>query len=62
MSKDFPIDPEMTFDQVDVSGAVRETAHEAAEALDGDDTRLSFLKKAGLAGSAVMGQTSDHWS
>jgi rubrerythrin len=45
----------MTFEQVDADGAIRETAHEAAEALDSGDTRLSFLKKAGLAGGAVMG-------
>ena len=49
------MDPEMTFEQVDADGAVRETAHEAAEALDSGDTRLSFLKKAGLAGGAVIG-------
>jgi hypothetical protein len=28
------MDPEMTFEQVDADGAIRETAHEAAEALD----------------------------
>jgi rubrerythrin len=49
------MDPEMTLEQVDVDGAIRETAHEASEALDSGDTRLSFLKKAGLAGGAVMG-------
>jgi hypothetical protein len=49
------MDPEMTFEQVDADGAIRETADEAAEALDSGDTRLSFLKKAGLAGGAVMG-------
>ena len=49
------MDPEMTIEQVDVDGAIRETAHEAAEALDSGDTRLSFLKKAGLAGGAVIG-------
>jgi hypothetical protein len=49
------MDPEMTFEQVDADGAIRETAHEAAEALDSGDTRLSFLKKAGLAGGAVVG-------
>lgn len=36
-------------EDVDVHGAVRETAAEAMEALDGD-TRASFLKRAGLAG------------
>jgi rubrerythrin len=49
------MDPEMTLEQVDVDGAIRETAHEATEALDSGDTRLGFLKKAGLAGGAVMG-------
>ncbi|HMJ72350.1 MAG TPA: hypothetical protein VK471_03180 [Solirubrobacterales bacterium] len=49
------MDPEMTFEQVDADGAIRETEHEAAEALDSGDTRLSFLKKAGLAGGAVVG-------
>jgi rubrerythrin len=46
---------ELNLDQIDVDGAVREQAHEAVEGLDGGDTRLSFLKKAGLAGGAVMG-------
>ena len=49
------MDPEMTFEQVDADGAISETAHEATEALDNGDTRLSFLKKAGLAGGAVIG-------
>jgi rubrerythrin len=49
------MDPEISLERVDVDGAVRETAHEAAEALESGDTRLSFLKKAGLAGGAVMG-------
>jgi hypothetical protein len=49
------MDPEMSIDQVDADGAVREAGHEAIEALDSGDTRLSFLKKAGLAGGAVMG-------
>jgi hypothetical protein len=45
---------ELDISQVDVNGDIRETEHEATEALEGD-TRLSFLKKAGLAGGAVMG-------
>ncbi|HEV7616257.1 MAG TPA: ferritin-like domain-containing protein [Solirubrobacterales bacterium] len=45
---------ELKLEQVDVNGDIRETAHDAVEALEGD-TRLSFLKKAGLAGGAVMG-------
>jgi hypothetical protein len=50
------MDPEISLERVDVEGAVRETAQEAAEAaLESGDTRLSFLKKAGLAGGAVMG-------
>ncbi len=44
---------ELKLDQIDVDGDVREVAHEASEALEGD-TRLSFLKKAGLAGGAVV--------
>ena len=44
----------LNIEQVDVDGDIRETAHDAAEALQGD-TRLSFLKKAGLTGGAVMG-------
>lgn len=49
------MDPKVTLDRVDVDGAIRETAHEASEALEGGDTRLGFLKKAGLAGGAVVG-------
>ena len=40
---------EISLDDVDVDGAVRE----AADGVSGD-TRLSFLKKAGLAGGAMM--------
>jgi hypothetical protein len=49
------MDPEISLERVDVDGAVREAAHEAAEALESGDTRLGFLKKAGLAGGAVVG-------
>jgi rubrerythrin len=42
-------------EQIDVDGAIREAAHDATESLDGGDTRMDFLKKAGLAGGAVMG-------
>jgi hypothetical protein len=45
---------EITLEQVDVEGAIREAAHEAEDSLQGD-TRLDFLKKAGLAGGAVVG-------
>jgi rubrerythrin len=48
------MDPEVSIEQVDVDGAVREAAHEATEALEGD-TRLGFIKKAGLAGGAFVG-------
>jgi Ferritin-like domain len=40
----------LILDEVDADGAVREAANEVA-----GDTRLGFLKKAGLAGGAVMG-------
>jgi rubrerythrin len=49
------MDPEMKLEQVDLDGAVRETAHDAVEGLESGDTRLDFLKKAGLAGGAVAG-------
>lgn len=48
------MDPELTIERVDVNGDIRETAQEAVEGLGGD-TRLEFLKKAGLAGGAVLG-------
>jgi rubrerythrin len=38
----------------DIDAVVQEAAHEAGEALEGD-TRLSFLKKAGLAGGGLIG-------
>jgi rubrerythrin len=44
----------LNLEHVDVDGAVRETAAEAMEALDGD-TRSSFLRRAGLAGGALIG-------
>ncbi len=46
---------ELNLEALDIDGAVAETAHEAVEGLDNGDTRLDFLKKAGLAGGAVMG-------
>ncbi|MEO7197886.1 MAG: ferritin-like domain-containing protein [Solirubrobacterales bacterium] len=47
---------QIKLDQVDLDGAIRETAGEMSETLAQDgDTRLDFLKKAGLAGGAVMG-------
>jgi hypothetical protein len=50
------MDPDFTIEQVDVNGDIRETAHDAMDQLESNgDTRLGFLKKAGLAGGAVMG-------
>jgi Ferritin-like domain len=50
---------QINLDEVDVDGAVREAAHEARAATDGTidtgETRLGFLKKAGLAGGAAIG-------
>jgi hypothetical protein len=40
---------QINLDEIDVDGAVREAADEVS-----GDTRLSFLKKAGLAGGAAM--------
>ncbi len=41
---------------IDVDGAIRETAAEATDTLANEgDTRAEFFKKAGLAGGAVMG-------
>jgi hypothetical protein len=40
---------EINLDEVDVDGAIRDAAEEAS-----GDTRLSFLKKAGIAGGAAM--------
>ncbi len=41
---------QINIDEVDVDGAIREAADEVS-----GDTRLSFLKKAGVGGAAVMG-------
>ena len=49
------MDPDFSIEQVDVNGDIRETAQEAVDGLDAGDTRLDFLKKAGLAGGAVLG-------
>jgi hypothetical protein len=47
--------PELKLSEIDVDGAVRESAAEATAALEADgDTRADFLKKAGLAGGAAM--------
>ena len=48
--------PEIKLADVDVDGAVRETAAEASEVLATEgDTRAEFFKKAGIAGGAVIG-------
>lgn len=49
------MDPKTKLDETSVNGVIREAANEAAESLDEGDTRLGFLKKAGLAGGAVVG-------
>ena len=47
---------ELKIEDVDVDGAVRESAERASFELNRDgDTRADFLKKAGLAGGAVIG-------
>jgi rubrerythrin len=45
---------ELNLEAIDVDGAVRETAAEAMDAL-GSGTRSQFLRRAGLAGGAVIG-------
>jgi hypothetical protein len=44
----------LNLEQFDVDGAIQLTAAEAHAALGGD-TRLGFLRKAGIAGSAFAG-------
>ncbi|GAC1316823.1 MAG: hypothetical protein NVSMB25_03300 [Thermoleophilaceae bacterium] len=44
----------ITLEDIDVDGAIRESAAEADEALHGD-RRIDFLRKAGIAGGAVVG-------
>lgn len=44
----------LKLEDIDTDGAIRETAAEAMDALDGD-TRSQFLRRAGLAGGAVVG-------
>ncbi len=44
----------LNLEAIDTDGAIRETAAETMAALDGD-TRSQFLRRAGLAGGAVMG-------
>jgi rubrerythrin len=46
----------LDLETVDVDGAVRETAHDAATKLEeSGDTRLDFFKKAGMTGGAIVG-------
>lgn len=49
------METDTTLAQTDVDDVVRRAADDAAETLDPGDTRLGFLKKAGLAGGAVVG-------
>ncbi len=49
------MDSRMSLENVDVDGAISETALEADETLGSGDTRQAFLRKAGLAGGAVVG-------
>jgi hypothetical protein len=49
------MDSNKILDQTDVDDVVRKAADDAAETLPDGDTRLDFLKKAGLAGGAVVG-------
>jgi len=39
------MDPEATLERVDVDGAIREAAHDAAEAVENGDTRLGFSRR-----------------
>jgi hypothetical protein len=49
------MEPDATLKQTNVDDVVRQAADDAAESLSDGDTRLGFLKKAGLAGGAVVG-------
>ncbi len=49
------MDTQHGLDQIDSGGAVAAAAHEAVEGLHADDSRRGFLKKAGLAGGAMLG-------
>ena len=45
-------------DQTNLDDVVRQAADDAAETLADGDTRLGFLKKAGLAGGSVVGSSA----
>jgi hypothetical protein len=49
------MEPDATLKQTNVDDVVRQAADDASETLSNGDTRLGFLKKAGLAGGAVIG-------
>ncbi len=49
------MEPDATLEQTNLDAVVRQAADDAAETLSEGDTRLSFLKKAGLAGGAALG-------
>jgi rubrerythrin len=49
------MEPDATLKQTNVDDVVRQAADDASESLSEGDTRLGFLKKAGLAGGAVVG-------
>jgi rubrerythrin len=49
------MEPDATLKQTNVDHVVSQAADDAAETLKDGDTRLGFLKKAGLAGGAVVG-------
>jgi hypothetical protein len=49
------METDKTLAQTNVDDVVRRAADDAAETLDSGDTRLGFLKKAGMAGGAVVG-------
>jgi Ferritin-like domain len=49
------MEPDVTLKQTSVDDVVCQAADDAAETLNEGDTRLGFLKKAGLVGGAVVG-------
>ncbi|HUN78323.1 MAG TPA: ferritin-like domain-containing protein [Solirubrobacteraceae bacterium] len=49
-----PMTHRINLSEIDTDGAVREAHAEAVEGLDAGDTRLDFLRKAGLAGAGLV--------
>jgi hypothetical protein len=45
---------QINLEEVDVDGAIRESAAEAVEGMESGDTRLGFMRKAGIAGGAAV--------